>query len=173
MISRNPKDIAYLFSDADSKNTLPLFTRAVGRCACSAASQWRRAGQLPSFCIFLPLWKEDSGVKFVVTALTSYRIHGFSIAWRIRTLRRRKPTRGTGSKVHVWSTSTGASQTPAWVEHPTYMPNATGFIVAKKLRKQNCLALSLKWPLKDIWWVKYSGVLFLIHKVMIQLLKQS
>lgn len=115
-----------------------------------AASQQHRAGQLLSSCILLPLWRKDSGIKFVVTALTSYRIHGFSIAWRIWTLRRRKPTRGTGSKVHVWSTSTGASQTPAWVEHPTYMPNATGFIVARKLRKQNCLALSVKWSLKDI-----------------------
>lgn len=146
----------------------PVLWDAVPVCA---ASQQHRAGQLQSSFSFL--WKEDSGVKFVVTALTSYRIHGFSIAWRIRTLRRWKPTRGTGSKVHVWSTSTGASQTPAWVEHPTYMPNATGFIVVKKLRKHNCLALSVKQPLKDISWVKYSDVLFLIHKVMIQLLKQS
>ena len=114
-----------------------------------------KAGQLLPSWILLPLGKPDTGVKSLVSALTSYRIHGFSIAWRIRTLRRWKPTRGTGSKVHVWSTCTGASQTPAWVEHPTYMSNTTGFIVTKKLRKQNCLALSTKD--KDIWRVKYSS----------------
>lgn len=93
-----------------------------------AASQQHRAGQLLSPRILLPLWKEDSGVKSVVTALTSYRIHGFSIAWRIWTLRRWKSTTGTASKVHVWSTCTGASQTSAWVKHSTYVPNATRFI---------------------------------------------
>lgn len=84
-------------------------------------------------------------VKSTGTALTSYRIHGFSIAWRIWTLRRWKPSRGTASKVHVWSTCTRAPQSPTWVKHSTYMPNTTGFIIINKLRKQNYLVLVIKW----------------------------
>lgn len=108
------------------------------------SSHQSKAVQPWSSWTFLPLYKEDMGVKSVVTALTSYRIHGFSIAWRIWTLRRWKPTSGTASKVHVWSTRTGSSQTPAWVKHSTYMPNTTGFIVRRELRKQSCFVSTTK-----------------------------
>lgn len=138
------QDTGAVVSASEDPGTGPGTTQSRAAQHSPTSSHQSKAVQPWSSWTFLPLYKEDMGVKSVVTALTSYRIHGFSIAWRIWTLRRWKPTSGTASKVHVWSTRTGSSQTPAWVKHSTYMPNTTGFIVRRELRKQSCFVSTTK-----------------------------